>query len=605
MLNKVLKYSKKASLINQILLLSFLTFKTFNLISAQEKVIIELKNFTNTELKSGGFSSPENFKIHIKATGSSLDTRNRSENLFAYCWIINSDTREKIWEMNKYNSTKSGKYSKFDDYLNLPAGSYEIYYTCPIFRYSSTFIHIETNIDHRAPDEIIDWELKRGFFYDLLNDWFGGDIRYEFNKIAKNFGVEILVDEKTPVFLFQPPVEFHNVLYQAVELGENKRIKQAFKITSPITIKIYAIGEITSSDNFADYGYIVDTKTRKRQWEMKPSNLSSAGGSSKNKIFNGDVFFQPGTYVLYYFTDDSHSFADWNALPPYDPLNYGITLIAKNSEDRKYFQLVELEQEDQVISAIIKVGSNELKSKGFTLKKDLDLRVYAIGERYSSRRQMADYGWIIDAKTRQKVWEMTVDQTTHAGGANKNRMVDEIINLPAGNYILFYKTDDSHAYDDWNSAPPYDLENYGITLYAATENFQKDWVQEFSEEKNEHIIAQIIKVKDNANKTEYFELKEPTRIRIYAIGEGFRNEMFDYGWIEDATSNKVIWEMTYSMTFHAGGSRKNRIVNTTLLLDKGSYRLRYKSDDSHSYNNWNDDPPEDAAFWGITLYKEK
>jgi hypothetical protein len=63
--------------------------------------------------------------------------------------------------------------------------------------------------------------------------------------------------------------------------------------------------------------------------------------------------------------------------------------------------------------------------------------------------------------------------------------------------------------------------------------------------------------------------------------------------------------MTYSMTFHAGGGRKNRVVNTTIVLDKGDYRLRYRSDDSHCYNDWNVDPPEDQEYWGITLFRDE
>jgi len=93
--------------------------------------------------------------------------------------------------------------------------------------------------------------------------------------------------------------------------------------------------------------------------------------------------------------------------------------------------------------------------------------------------------------------------------------------------------------------------------------------------------------------------------RVYAIGEGQNNEMFDYGYIEAGSTGKIIWQMTYSMTFHAGGGRKNRMVNTTILLDKGEYRLHYLSDDSHSFNHWNTDPPDDPTMWGITLYKEE
>ena len=46
------------------------------------------------------------------------------------------------------------------------------------------------------------------------------------------------------------------------------------------------------------------------------------------------------------------------------------------------------------------------------------------------------------------------------------------------------------------------------------------------------------------------------------------------------------------------------MVNTTLLLEKGEYRLRYKSDDSHSFGDWNTDPPEYPQYWGITLYRD-
>ncbi|HMD13884.1 MAG TPA: hypothetical protein VKI62_04615, partial [Bacteroidota bacterium] len=108
---------------------------------------------------------------------------------------------------------------------------------------------------------------------------------------------------------------------------------------------------------------------------------------------------------------------------------------------------------------------------------------------------------------------------------------------------------------------------------------------------------------NNANSTKPFSLNKPEHIRIYAIGEGQNKTMYDYGWIEDANTGTVVWEMTYSMTFHAGGGRKNRMVNTTIVLDKGNYVLHFVSDDSHSYGNWNTDPPDDPTMWGITLFK--
>ncbi len=61
--------------------------------------------------------------------------------------------------------------------------------------------------------------------------------------------------------------------------------------------------------------------------------------------------------------------------------------------------------------------------------------------------------------------------------------------------------------------------------------------------------------------------------------------------------------MTYRKTDHAGGSKKNRSFNGIIMLPKGQYNLIYKTDDSHSYNNWNATPPEDTDRYGIILMK--
>jgi CubicO group peptidase (beta-lactamase class C family) len=48
--------------------------------------------------------------------------------------------------------------------------------------------------------------------------------------------------------------------------------------------------------------------------------------------------------------------------------------------------------------------------------------------------------------------------------AGKNRQADVVITLPAGNYRLRYKSDDSHAFGRWNSLPP-DINFWGIAVY--------------------------------------------------------------------------------------------------------------------------------------------
>jgi hypothetical protein len=262
-------------------------------------------------------------------------------------------------------------------------------------------------------------------------------------------------------------------------------------------------------------------------------------------------------------------------------------------------------EDKNVIVSIAKVRDNETRNEGFTLGQGSAVRIYAFGERNNFNSTMADYGYILDAKTRDRVWSMDAARTNHGGGASKNRMVDEVISLPKGSYVVNYVTDDSHAYESWNALPPFDPDHYGITVMGAGEHFTKALVSKYVEERDKSIIAQIVRVGDNADREEKFALSRTTRVRIYSIGEGQNREMVDYGWIEDAKTGNVVWEMTYAMTFHAGGARKNRMVNTSIILDKGEYKLHYKTDDSHSYGNWNLDPPADQEYYGITLFRDE
>lgn len=115
------------------------------------------------------------------------------------------------------------------------------------------------------------------------------------------------------------------------------------------------------------------------------------------------------------------------------------------------------------------------------------------------------------------------------------------------------------------------------------------------------VIAEIVRITDNADRTVEFNLTRSQSIRVFALGEGQGNEMFDYGWVESAETGKVVWQMQGRETTHAGGAGKNRKTDVVITLAAGKYRLRYKSDDSHSFDRWNALPP-DINFWGIALY---
>ena len=113
-------------------------------------------------------------------------------------------------------------------------------------------------------------------------------------------------------------------------------------------------------------------------------------------------------------------------------------------------------------------------------------------------------------------------------------------------------------------------------------------------------IAEIVRVNDNADKTAAFSVSTEQSVRVFAIGEGQSGEMFDFGWIEDSTGKRV-WEMKFLATKPAGGVPKNRLIDANVTLAPGQYKLRYKSDDSHSFDSWNALPPS-INFWGIAVY---
>lgn len=115
-------------------------------------------------------------------------------------------------------------------------------------------------------------------------------------------------------------------------------------------------------------------------------------------------------------------------------------------------------------------------------------------------------------------------------------------------------------------------------------------------------IAEISEVGNQVDRSVDFSIKVPSSLKIYAIGEGFGDQMFDFGWITEMESGKVVWNMDIAKTLDAGGDGKNRKVDTTIDLPDGHYRLHYKSDDSHSYLNWNSLPP-DSWYWGIKIYQ--
>ena len=578
-------------------LLSFilLSIVTSSLLFAQEN-LVEITDVYAEEIQAAGFTLTSEQSVSIEATTIS-PRRNHRDFHFSYAWILNSESRELVWELSEADPEDRDRYlMTYETDLELGPGTYEVYYsTYPHFNYEDDFYFhwgargYFSGVFNALLDDDDDDKEKYKFFDDLYDQLYFR-LKATGTKLSEEDITERQNAAKESAFL------------SFTSLSDEEFEEQIFKVTNPVDVEIYALGE-ARRDGAYDFGAIINLKTRERIWELSYRQSDHAGGNKKNRVSRSKIELQPGIYKALYVTDDSHSFRRWNTAPPYDPNFWGITIWAEKPGGTS--SLVKLDTDEELDQALIveftKVRDSEYLSEGFSLKKALNVHIYALGE--GDDGEMFDFGWIENANTREKIWMMDYYDTDPAGGASKNRVYDGIIKLDPGNYMVYYITDDSHAYHSWNTSAPLDKRKWGITVSILDENYKEGDIASYEEKEDPSILARLVRVRDHERKKSTFSLEKDGYVHVYAIGEGDGGEMYDYAWIENKNTGRVVWEMTYRKTDRAGGARKNRLFDDRVYLEAGEYAVYYETDDSHSFNDWNDRPPRDPFNWGVTISK--
>lgn len=550
---------------------------------AAEAVLAEIGDLEPGKVELRGFHLDHAQEVKIEATGADRSWRYGE---VGGAWILNSVSREVVWDMKDARFRRQGRDLRtYDATVQLGPGVYEVYYaTYPRRGWG-------------------DGGGGRTWWNSVVRDLMGWD---DFRDFIGDLGVTVRGDgrQASDADLERSRRRITDAaLISLTGLPDGDVESRGFRLDRPTVIEIYAVGEVTDDGGY-DYGWILDTATRRKVWTFTRRDSRPAGGADKNRVARTTLELPAGSYAAVFLTDGSHSPNDWNALPPHDPAFWGLTLTVANPDDRSFASTFDysVKPQGEVVAELVRVEDDRLEHAGFTLTRPLDVRVYAVGE--GSGGEMIDYGWIVDARTRHKVWSMDFKATEHAGGSRKNRLADEVLHLDAGSYLLYFVTDDSHAWDDWNAEAPYAADRWGITLFAAGpagSTFDRSAVRPLAEATGEQgILARLAPVGDRADERTTFTLDRRGRVAIYALGEGSDGEMVDYGWIED-DGGRIVWEMTYRMTDKAGGASKNRLYEGTLVLDPGRYSVRYRTDGSHSFNDWNADPPADPEGWGIQV----
>ncbi len=262
-------------------------------------------------------------------------------------------------------------------------------------------------------------------------------------------------------------------------VGEDELLEDTFTLPDTTAVMISSVGEVIGSSSY-DYGVLLrqppNTVGTEEVWSMERVETRHAGGTDKNRLAEAILTLTPGTYTLSYRTDGSHNCGDFNSDPPDNPDRWGITLFAFDPD----FDLGAVTRQDsppddiehigtdslgapsgEVLVRFKRVGNDEHRRATFLLQDSGRIRIYALGEILPSGAY--DYAWIEDSGG-ERIWEMTRENTTRAGGTAKNRLFNGSVPLSAGRYTVHYVTDGSHAYGDFGQ-PPNDPASWGIVIY--------------------------------------------------------------------------------------------------------------------------------------------
>jgi hypothetical protein len=394
-----------------------------------ERTVVSLTKVAPSSTQKIGFTLERPTEVDVYSIGEA-----RQDGSFDYGWIINADTREKVWQLRYDFSDPAGGAEKNrmeHRVLRLPAGRYAALYSA------------DDSHDSRKWNDVPPYDPA----------YYGLTIRVA--QMRDRSSVSTFPYELSPS---------GTAVVALTRLVDNDSKQAGFSLSRPADVRIYAIGE-GSGDQLADYGWIVDANSHQRVWTMTRSQTDHAGGAEKNRVADRIVHLDAGDYMVYFVTDDSHSYEQWNSSPPVDQEHWGISIYPARDSDRGAFGPYEARRNSAVLAEILRVRDDEHRTARFTLDDDADVRVEAVGE--ASDEEMVDGAWIEDARSHRRVWSMEYDDTQPAGGADKNREVARTIHLDAGEYILHYRTDDSHAFGAWNADPPNDPARWGVTVSRA------------------------------------------------------------------------------------------------------------------------------------------
>lgn len=601
--------------------------------------LVVIEDLEAYEIKYRALEVDHSIVVAIEGMGSFESADASATSLAAYAWITDRTNRDVVWKMDATENVQRGRGAEaiVQDTLRLPAGYYDVYFAT----YGNQLVSSNSRgLFGRTLTGVSDWQkdFRKWYVTATLIEGKETDAR----SVHRH-------EERTRF------AEGERVVWDSGPVEDDEYETFLFRVNTEATVNIRTVGELGH-----DIGQVEDVLTGDIVWEMSQENSIHAGGAEQNRLAHASVELQPGIYRASYRTDATHAYSDWVANPPYDVAGWGLSLTVASNEPVPVALDVWNEREPAV--SILRVENSQFKAVTFAVNAAERVLVYGLGEMKSNDRY--DYGWIEQAvgvdpfagrsdeddfepNRDLTIWEMTYDGSVAAGGDRSNRRVMSFVDLPPARYNLYYRTDESQAYDSWSNGEPNHGEQWGVAVFSiddtnpnrisildqATWEYEREDFEErisaevetaveaavsealeavsevTAEEVNERlgfdesdVLLAMNRLENNANVSGSFTLREKSRIRIVALGEITESgERYDFGSIEKANSGELVWDMTWENTVAAGGDDANRIFEGEIELPAGEYVVRFSTDGTHSFNHFDTRPPSTPAAWGITI----
>ncbi|MCB0742828.1 MAG: SpoIIE family protein phosphatase [Ignavibacteriae bacterium] len=115
-------------------------------------------------------------------------------------------------------------------------------------------------------------------------------------------------------------------LSSILEVGDYQDLNKEFEINESKNVLIVSVGE--GLGGMWDYGWLTDSNNDTLFIHKNSTDVYNYfSGNGKNRIYSNVVSLKKGKYNLHYTSDDSHSYGNWNTIPPIDTTWWGIQVF--------------------------------------------------------------------------------------------------------------------------------------------------------------------------------------------------------------------------------------------------------------------------------------